>query len=152
TFQVIDKDALPPLAKRRNDGGDSLAASAGSEQEDGFRARVQQIVDLLRVRISPTADVHSVCCVEQPQLLNVFTFGPGCGAMQVHQAVRALAVADEGEKPVGEVGQKESAYDGRSKCNPEVLANSRTYKAAACVMLPEHKGREGLEDCRAAYP
>ena len=72
--------------------------------------------------------------------------------MQVHQTVRALAVADEGEKPVGEVGQKESAYDGRSKCNPEVLANSRIDKAAACVMLPEHKRCKGLEDCRAAYP
>jgi hypothetical protein len=66
--------------------------------------------------------------------------------MQVHQAVRALAVADEGEKPVGEIGQKESAYDGRPKCNPDVLANARADKAAASVVLPEHKGREGLED------
>jgi hypothetical protein len=72
--------------------------------------------------------------------------------MQVHQAVGAFAVADEGEKPVGEIGQKKSAYDGRPKGNPEDYANARADKVAACKVFPEHKGRKGLEDSRAVYP
>jgi hypothetical protein len=152
SLQVVDKDALAPLAERRDDGGDAFAATAGSEQENWLRARVQQVVDLQGVWVSPAADVHPVRCVKQAQLLYVFARSPGCGAMQVHQAVGAFAVADEGEKPVGEIGQKESAYDGRPKCNPEVLANARTDKAAASVVLPEYESRKGLEDCRAVYP
>ena len=99
---------------------------------------MQQVVDLFRAGISPTADVNPVRCVEQPQLLNVFALGPGCGAMQVHQAVRAFAVPNEGEKPVGQIGQKETAYDGRPKCDPDVFANSGADEAAASVVLPKH--------------
>jgi hypothetical protein len=109
-------------------------------------------MDLLRFGIAPSADVDPIRCVKQAQLLDVPARGPGCGAMQVHQAVCALAVADEGEKPVGEIGQKESAYDGRPKCNPEILANAGADKAAASEVLPEHKGCEGLEDGGAAHP
>ena len=51
-----------------------------------------------------------------------------------------------------QVGQEESAYDGRPKCNPDVLANARADKAAASIVPPKHEGREGLKDRRAAYP
>jgi len=38
SLQVIDKDALPPLAERRDDGGDAFSATAGSKQQHGLRA------------------------------------------------------------------------------------------------------------------
>ena len=46
-LQVVDEDALPPLAERGNDGGDALAAPAGGEEQDRLRARMQQVMNLL---------------------------------------------------------------------------------------------------------
>jgi len=66
SLQVVDKDALPPLAKRWDNGGHTLAASTGSEQEDWLRTGMQQVVDLFCAGISPAADINPVRCVEQP--------------------------------------------------------------------------------------
>jgi hypothetical protein len=72
--------------------------------------------------------------------------------MQVHKAVRAFSVPNEGEKPVGQIGQKETAYDGRPKCDPDVFANAGADEAAAGVVFPKHESRKRLEDRCAAHP
>jgi hypothetical protein len=66
--------------------------------------------------------------------------------MQVHQAVGALAVADEREKPVGEVGEEETADNRSAQSDPEILANSRADETATGKVFPEHQGCKGLVD------
>ena len=41
SFEVVDEYALPPLAERGNDGGDTFAAPARGKEQDRFRARMK---------------------------------------------------------------------------------------------------------------
>ena len=72
--------------------------------------------------------------------------------MQIHQAVCAFSVADEREKPVGEVGEEETADNRSAKSDPEILANSRVDETAPCKVFPEHQGCKRLANRGATKP
>ncbi len=109
-------------------------------------------MNLLGLRIAPAADVNPIGRVEQAELLNVLSRRPGCRSVQIHQAVGALAVADEREEPVGQIGKEKPSDDGYAEGDPEIHANTGADETTAGEMLPEHQGSEGLIDQRAGKP
>ena len=151
-LEVVDEDALPPLAECGDDGGDALAAPAGRKEQDRLRARVEQVMNLLSLRIAPAADVDPICRVEQAELFDVFARCPGRRSVQIHQAVGTLAVADEGEEPVSQIGKEKASGDGCAEGDPEIYANTGADEAAAGEVFPEHQGGEWLVDRRAGKP
>src|SRR5260370_34170330 len=94
TLDVIDDRALVPRQECGNDEGHALALPCGCKSQYVFSTVVAQVVKVSVLFVIPTADVHSLLCIEKTCFPDVILGGPACRTMQVLGVLReSLGVA-----------------------------------------------------------
>src|SRR5439155_17615127 len=94
-LDVVDDCALVPCQECGNDEGHAFALSCGCKSQYVFSAVVAQVVKVSVLFVIPTADVHSLLCIEKARFPNVLLGGPACRTVQVLGVLReSLGVAE----------------------------------------------------------
>src|SRR5438876_5206900 len=109
---VVDDCALVPRQECRNDEGHALALPCGCKSQHVFSTVVAQVVKVSVLFVIPTADVHSLLCIEKTCFPDVLLGGPACRTMQVFGVLReSLGVA--------EIENKKDSTTGKCSDNDE---------------------------------
>src|SRR6266481_5466402 len=93
-LDVVDDRALVPCQECGNDEGHALALPCRCKSQHVFSTVVAQVVKVSVLFVIPTADVHSLLCIENTCFPDILLGGPACRTMQVLSVLReSLGVA-----------------------------------------------------------
>src|SRR5205814_7716615 len=113
-LDVVDDRALVPRQECGNDEGHALALPCGCKSQHVFSTVVAQVVKVSVLFVIPTADIHSLLCIEKTCFPDVLLGGPACGTVQVLGVLRqSLGVAEIENKKDSTTG-KCSDHDVKS--------------------------------------
>src|SRR5438477_13195842 len=87
-LDVVDDCALVPCQECGNDKGYALALPCGCKSQHMFSTVVAQVVKVSVLFVIPTADIHSLFCIEKTCFPDVLLGGPARGAVQVLGVLR----------------------------------------------------------------
>src|SRR5438094_879698 len=87
-LDVVDDRALIPCQECGNDEGHALALSCGCKSQHVFSTVVAQVVKVSALFVIPTADVHSLLCIEKTCFPDVLFGSPACRTVQVLGVLR----------------------------------------------------------------
>src|SRR5438874_13061695 len=87
-LDVVDDCALVPRQECGNDEGHALALPCGRKSQHVFSTVVAQVVKMSVLFVIPTADVHSLLCIEKTCFPDVLLGCPACRTMQVLGVLR----------------------------------------------------------------
>src|SRR5256885_1630940 len=94
-LDVVDDRALVPRQECGNDEGHALALACGRKSQHVFSTVVAQVVEVSALFVIPTADVHTLLCIEKTCFPDVLFGGPPCGTVQVFGVLgESLGVAE----------------------------------------------------------
>src|SRR5712691_11571191 len=113
-LDVVDDRALVPCQKCGNDEGHALALPCGCKSQHVLSTVVAQVVKVSVLFVIPTADIHSLLCIEKTCSPDVLLGGPACRTVQVLGVLReSLGVAEIENKKDSATG-KCSDHDEKS--------------------------------------